>query len=76
MARRPEVILELPGRRLTAAEVTALRADWQRLQVLPAVREDRVLVIGAEHALVPGPRLPLLYRELRRALQVAAAGGS
>jgi iron complex transport system substrate-binding protein len=74
VARRPQVILELQPRPPTPTEEAALRADWQQLAVLPAVREGRVLVLGAEHALVPGPRLPLLYRELRRVLSAVASG--
>jgi iron complex transport system substrate-binding protein len=75
VARRPDVIVELPGRALPPGEAAALRDDWQRLAVLPAVRDGRVLVLDADYALVPGPRLPELYRELRRTLLAGAPGG-
>jgi len=32
-----------------------------------------VAVVAGDWALVPGPRLPILYRELRRALLAAAS---
>jgi ABC-type hemin transport system substrate-binding protein len=71
VARRPDVIVELQPRRLGAAEAAALRADWRTVPGLePAT--VRVAVVSGDWALVPGPRLPTLYRELRRALVAAA----
>jgi iron complex transport system substrate-binding protein len=68
LARRPDVIVELQARAPTAEEAAALRRDWGAVPQLPAVRDGRVVVLGGDHALVPGPRLPRLYRELRAAL--------
>jgi iron complex transport system substrate-binding protein len=73
VARDPELIVELQPRAPAAAEAAALRADWQRLPALSAVRTGRVVVLGGSHALLPGPRLPQLYRELRQALAAALA---
>jgi ABC-type hemin transport system substrate-binding protein len=65
------VIVELQARPPTAAEAEALRRDWGALAQVPAVRDGRIVVLGGDHALVPGPRLPRLYRELRAALAAA-----
>lgn len=68
LGRRPDVIVELQARSPTAALAEALRRDWRAVPQVPAVRDGRIVVLGGDHALVPGPRLPRLYRELRAAL--------
>ncbi len=72
VARKPDVIVELQPRALSAAEVAALRADWRRV---PGLQPEtvKVAVVAGDWALVPGPRLPILYRELRRALLAATS---
>jgi iron complex transport system substrate-binding protein len=73
--RRPDVILELrvatPSPELTAS----LQRDWQALPEIPAVRNGRVVVIAGDYTLIPGPRLPRLYRELREALSQGREAG-
>jgi iron complex transport system substrate-binding protein len=71
LARRPEVILEilyqevLPDSPLAAA----LREDWRPLGDVPAVRDGRIEILGGSHLVVPGPRLPLIYRQLEDSLR-------
>lgn len=72
LARRPDVIVDLQGHNLSPADVEALRADWQRVPGL-AAGSVKVVVVAGDWALVPGPRLPLLYRALRQALRSATA---
>lgn len=66
IARAPEVIVELQPE--AAATASELRADWQRLQRVQALRQARVEVLTGAHVLLPGPRLPRLLRELAAAL--------
>ena len=64
--RWPDAIIELQP---SPANFEALVEDWSRaLPDLPAVQSDCVHVIAGDHVLIPGPRLPRLYRELRQAL--------
>lgn len=69
MQRLPEAIIdvqpEMPHARLSAA----LRADWNALVGVPALERDCYALIGGDYAMLPGPRLPLLYSELRQALE-------
>jgi ABC-type Fe3+-hydroxamate transport system substrate-binding protein len=67
LARAPDAILELRNEALTPAQRQALVRDWRQLAGLPAVRRGRVAVIASDFVL-PGPRLPLLYRAMRAAL--------
>jgi iron complex transport system substrate-binding protein len=71
VARRPDLIIDLVGRTLADDEAARFAADWRRVPGLPAGRL-RVAVVAGDWALVPGPRLPILYRELQRALLTAA----
>ncbi|HEV7504079.1 MAG TPA: helical backbone metal receptor [Thermoanaerobaculia bacterium] len=68
VARKPDVILELRADPLTPAEVAAVVADWQALPQVPAVRLGQVKVIAHDYVLIPGPRIPQFYREMRAAL--------
>jgi ABC-type Fe3+-hydroxamate transport system substrate-binding protein len=72
--RSPDVILELRAEPMAPAETAALVRDWNQLGQLPAVRDHRVAVLAADYVVIPGPRLPLLVRDMRAALE--KAGGT
>ena len=57
LARRPDVIIELRGTRASEDEARAMRADWNGLKSVPAVRSGRVYLIADERVVVPGPRV-------------------
>jgi cobalamin transport system substrate-binding protein len=69
VARRPDVVLELRPDPLTPEQAAAVAADWAALPQVPAVRNGRVAVIAGDYTMLPGPRLPRLYREMREALE-------
>ncbi|MDY7093476.1 MAG: helical backbone metal receptor [Acidobacteriota bacterium] len=73
LRRDPEVIVELQSASLEAAEAErvedALTADWDRVAGLPAARSGRVELIAGDFTLIPGPRVPKLYRRLAQALE-------
>lgn len=68
MDRDPDIILEVQGQDLTDSERQALIQDWQALGQLSAVKNKRIRVIGGTECLLPGPRLPLFWGKLQRAL--------
>lgn len=68
VARQPDVILELRSDPQTPAQAVAIVNDWQALPGLPAVRNGNVEVIADTFVLLPGPRLPQLYRAMQEAL--------
>lgn len=68
VARAPDFILELSSDPVSPEAARKLAADWSRLGDLPAVRTGRIAVIGGDYTVIPGPRLPRLYREMRAAL--------
>ncbi len=68
VARAPDVIVELRADPAGPEVLRRLVDDWKALPQVPAVRKGRIEVIGGDHILIPGPRLPLFYRELRTAL--------
>jgi iron complex transport system substrate-binding protein len=69
MQRLPEAIIDLradpPTERLTAV----MREDWQQLAGVPALERGCYHLIGGDYVMLPGPRLPQLYQELREALE-------
>jgi iron complex transport system substrate-binding protein len=73
LRRRPEVIVELQSTPLSPEEdaelADALREDWKRVPGLAAAGTGRVELISGEFTLIPGPRLPELYRRLAEALE-------
>jgi iron complex transport system substrate-binding protein len=68
VAREPDLILELRPDPPDAEKTAAIVRDWQALPQVPAVRNGRVAVISGDYTMLPGPRLPRLYREMRKAL--------
>jgi iron complex transport system substrate-binding protein len=69
VARSPHWVIELSPEPLTEKESRARIAEWSALGDLPAVAGHRVLTISGDHTLVPGPRVPRLYRELAEAIR-------
>ncbi len=66
--RRPDAIVELQPLDVPETRIEALRRDWLPLATVPAVATGCLPIVDGEYVLVPGPRLPLLYRDLRREL--------
>ena len=69
LVRSPTAVVELQPQPLTERSRARLVADWQAAGPGAA---PCVTVIEGDHLLVPGPRLPRLYRDLESAL--AACG--
>ncbi|HKV12543.1 MAG TPA: helical backbone metal receptor [Thermoanaerobaculia bacterium] len=64
VARRPDVILELRAYAVTPEVAASLEGDWREL----GEAGNRVEVLAGDYVVIPGPRLPRLYREMREAL--------
>jgi iron complex transport system substrate-binding protein len=69
VARKPDVIIELRYEAISPDVKRQLAADWNQLGDVPAVRGKRVHVISGDYTVIPGPRLPRLYAEMRAALE-------
>lgn len=67
--RHPQVVIELQA---NPGDYASLPEDWQRLSGEVPMEETCVWVIAGDHVLIPGPRLPRLYRELADALEACA----
>ncbi|MEJ2086416.1 MAG: helical backbone metal receptor [Acidobacteriota bacterium] len=65
VSRQPEVIVELQP---SPGLYTDLVEDWRDLAGAGVFESTCVRVIAGDHVLIPGPRVPRLYRELRTAL--------
>jgi iron complex transport system substrate-binding protein len=77
IARRPEIILEVRGDNTIADDLAErLRADWRTLGSIPAVRNGRIELVAGDHMMIPGPRFPLIVRDLQTALYGAAPSPS
>jgi len=57
VVRKPETIVEINPGGLPAETVARLRADWDELADIPAVRHDRIHVLTNDFLLIPGPRV-------------------
>jgi iron complex transport system substrate-binding protein len=72
VARKPDVVLELRSDPQTPEQAAAIVRDWQALSEVPAVKDHAVEVVAGSFVLIPGPRLPQLYRAMREALARAS----
>jgi iron complex transport system substrate-binding protein len=69
LGRAPDVIVELHERAdWTDADTAQARAAWSRLASVPAVKQQRVLVLAGEGLVVPGPRVADAVERLAAAL--------
>jgi len=68
VARKPDVVIELRPDPLTSEKSVAIVNDWSALPQIPAVRSGRIAVLAGDYTMLPGPRLPRLYREMREAI--------
>ncbi len=69
VARAPDVILEFqPDAPASEEALEGSLDDWSALASLPAVQTQRIHLLRRDCALIPGPRLPLVARDIRQAL--------
>jgi iron complex transport system substrate-binding protein len=69
LTRAPEVILELHyGDSLKPERFDAERRVWNALPSVPAVRNNRVFLLGGDEFVVPGPRIVIAADRFARTL--------
>jgi iron complex transport system substrate-binding protein len=70
LARAPDVILEVRSADiLTAGEAASEAASWTPLASVPAVRQNRVIVLTGKGLTVPGPRVADVVQRMAEALR-------
>lgn len=69
MQRLPEAIVDLQPNRPHDFERQSLADDWKPLAGVPALDQGCHIVLGGDYVMLPGPRIPRLYAELRAALE-------
>ena len=73
LSRAPEVILELHyGESLKPDRFDAERRVWNGLPSVPAVKNNRVFLLGGDEFVVPGPRIVLAADRFARTLHPEA----
>jgi iron complex transport system substrate-binding protein len=73
LVRSPDVIVELQPERLSEKARVRLVDDWQGVTALP---ESCIAVIEGDYTLLPGPRLPMLYRQIGDAILHCGVNGA
>jgi iron complex transport system substrate-binding protein len=69
LTRAPDVILELHyGDSLEPERMDAERLVWNSLASVPAVRNNRIHLLGGDEFVVPGPRIVLAAERMARTL--------
>ena len=69
LARAPDVILEVRSADIaTGDEAAKEAASWAPLASVPAVRQNRVIVLTGKGLTVPGPRVAEVVEQMARAL--------
>jgi len=71
VSRHPDVLVELQPSPGLYAELVE---DWRDIGDADLFASTCVRVIAGDHVLIPGPRVPRLYRELRSALDSCSEG--
>lgn len=69
MQRLPDAIFDLRAEVPNDFVAQELRSDWEPLKGVPALERECYHIVAGDYALLPGPRLPRLYDEMRAALE-------
>lgn len=63
----PQIIIDIfPDAKVYSPDITALRQQWQRLDKVDAIQHNRLHIIQADYAVIPGPRIIQLAEHLAR----------
>ncbi len=68
LRRQPEVIIELHSEPMTDTRRGRVIDDWQTFSILPAVRDERVVLLTDDFLLIPGPRMARTAEQFARAV--------
>jgi len=68
LVRQPEVIIELHAAPMTEARRGQVMDDWSVFNILPAVRDGRIVLLTDDFLLIPGPRMALTAARFARAI--------
>lgn len=74
LRRQPDVVLEVQPFYVHERRAAELRRDWRELGGRGTVPMPCVAIVQGDHVLVPGPRLPSVYAQLRTALETCLGG--
>lgn len=66
--RRPHVIIEVLAEGISPDNRALLRADWERMASLPAVKAGRIHFLDEDYMLIPGVRVAQTARRLAQAI--------
>jgi iron complex transport system substrate-binding protein len=73
LARAPEVVIEVHyGDSLRPERLGAERLVWNALASMPAVKNNRVYLLGGDEFVVPGPRIVIAAERIARTLHPEA----
>ncbi|MFW6140901.1 MAG: ABC transporter substrate-binding protein [Acidobacteriota bacterium] len=66
--RQPEIIIEIYAKGLNLNHQQLLRKDWERLSVLPAVKNSRICFLTEAYLLIPGVRVNRIVEKFIRTI--------
>jgi iron complex transport system substrate-binding protein len=62
----PDLILEMVGDDVLAPSDDVILESWRQLGSIPAVAQGKVIIMRNDYVTIPGPRYPLLLRDMVR----------
>lgn len=66
--RQPDIIIEIYAKGLNLNQQQLLRKDWDRLSVLPAVKNSRICFLTDDYLLIPGVRVSMIVKKFIRTI--------
>ncbi len=68
VSRNPQIIIESAVGEYKPSEIKRMASEWSALRDVDAVKNHRVYVWTEAYVTIPGPRLPLLLKKLRKTM--------
>ena len=68
---KPDIIIDVMGSMGSGSSVAPEKivADWNRLQLVPAVKNKQVVCLTGDYLTIPGPRIALVLRDFKTVIE-------
>jgi iron complex transport system substrate-binding protein len=65
---RPDIIIDVMANMYEISNEKVIK-DWKKLDMIPAVKNNMLFSLNEEYVNIPGPRIVLLFRDIKKVME-------